>query len=97
MREHTRLERDSNKLEKEECERKKEGKPNRTFLHLRLNLLILIGLILISQFLNIYFSLAFYFILFSFYLFWLPWPGTVYAVPQYPAVPVYLFLRQVNR
>jgi hypothetical protein len=31
--------------------------------------LILIGLILISQFLNIYFSLAFYFILFSFYLF----------------------------
>jgi hypothetical protein len=32
-------------LEKEECERKKEGKPNRTFLHLRLNLLILIGLI----------------------------------------------------
>jgi hypothetical protein len=19
---------------------------------------------------------------------WLPWPGTVYAVPQYPAVPV---------
>ncbi len=69
MREHRRLEKDSNKLEKEECERKKEGKPNRTFLYLRLNLLILIGLILISQFLNIYFSLTFYFILFSFYLF----------------------------
>ena len=69
MHEHRRLDRDSNKLEKEECERKKEGRPNRTFLHLRLNLLILIGLILISQFLNIYFSLAFYFILFYFYLF----------------------------
>ena len=59
---------------RKKCERKKEGKPNRNFLHLRLNLLILIGLILIgliliSQFLNIYFSLAFYFILFSFYLF----------------------------
>ena len=69
MHEHGRLERVSNRLEKEEWERKKEGRPNRTFLHLRLNLLILIGLILISQFLNIYFSLAFYFILFSFYLF----------------------------
>ncbi len=69
MREHGRLERVSNKLEIEECVRKKEGKPNRTFLHLRLNLLILIGLILISQFLNIYFSLVFlFFVLFSFYL-----------------------------
>ncbi len=69
MREHGRLERVSNKLEKEDCERKKEGRPNRAFLHLRLNLLILIGLILISQFSNIYFSLAFYFIFFLFIYF----------------------------
>jgi hypothetical protein len=28
---------------------------------------------------------------------WLPWPGTVvYAVPQYPAVSVFFWLRQVN-
>ncbi len=51
------------------CVRKKEGSPNGTFLHLRLNLLILIGLILISQFFEYYFSLVFYFVLFSFYLF----------------------------
>ena len=69
MHEHRRPERVSNKIEKEVCERKKEGRPNRTFLHLRLNLMILIGLILISQFLNISFFLVFYFILFSFYLF----------------------------
>ncbi len=50
-------------------QRKKEGRPNRTFLYLRLNLMILIGLIIISQFLNISFLLVFYFILFSFYLF----------------------------
>ncbi len=24
---------------------------------------------------------------FIIFAFWLPWPGTVYAVPQYPAVP----------
>jgi hypothetical protein len=23
--------------------------------------------------------------------YWLPWRGTVYAVPQYPAVPVFIF------
>ncbi len=23
---------------------------------------------------------------------WLPWPGTVYAVPQYPAVPDFFFV-----
>ena len=70
MHEHRRPERVSNKIEKEVCERKKEGRPNRTFLHLRLNLMILIGLILILQFLNISFFFGFfYFILFSFYLF----------------------------
>ncbi len=31
-----------------------------------------------------------------YFVYWLPWPGTVYAVPQYPAVPVFFFLRQVN-
>ena len=69
MHEHREPERVSNKVEKEVCERKKEGRPNRTFLHLRLNLMILIGLILILQFLNISFFLVFYFILFSSYLF----------------------------
>ena len=69
MHEHREPERVSNKVEKEVCERKKEGRPNRTFLHLRLNLMILIGLILILQFLNISFFLVFYFLLFSFYLF----------------------------
>jgi hypothetical protein len=23
---------------------------------------------------------------------WLPWPGTAYAVPQYPAVPDFFFV-----
>ena len=64
-------------IRERKCERKKEGRPNRTCLHLRLNLLILIGLILISQFLNIYFSLVFYFVLFSFiylFFFFYFWP-----------------------
>jgi len=71
MHEHRGPERVSNKVEKEVCERKKEGRPNRTFLHLRLNLMILIGLILISQFLNISFfsGFLFYFIFFLFIYF----------------------------
>ena len=71
MHEHREPERVSNKVEKEVCERKKEGRPNRTFLHLRLNLMILIGLILISQFLNISFfsGFLFYFIFFLFIYF----------------------------
>ncbi len=31
------------------------------------------------------------------WLLWLPWPGTAYAVPQYPAVPDFLLLRQVTK
>jgi hypothetical protein len=71
MHEHREPERVSNKVEKEVCERKKEGRPNRTFLHLRLNLMILIGLILILQFLNISFfsGFLFYFIFFLFIYF----------------------------
>ena len=69
MHEHREPERVSNKVEKEVCERKKEGRPNRTFLHLRLNLMILIGLILISQFLNISFFSGFLFIYFSSFIF----------------------------
>ncbi len=70
MHEHRGPERVSSKVEKEVCERKKEGRPNRTFLHLRLNLMILIGLILISQFLNISFFLVIYlFIYFSSFIF----------------------------
>ena len=71
MHEHRGPERVSNKVEKEVCVRKKEGRPNRTFLHLRLNLMILIGLILILQFLNISFfsGFLFYFIFFLFIYF----------------------------
>ena len=86
MREHRRPERVSNKIEKEVCERKKEGRPNRTFLHLRLNLMILIGLILISQIFEYFFfsGFLFYFIFILFFYFssfifglvalWFCWP-----------------------
>ena len=63
MHEHRGPERVSSKVEKEVCERKKEGRPNRTFLHLRLNLMILIN------WSNFNFTIFEYFFFLVFYLF----------------------------